>query len=67
MRRVSKGELLVGKHVHLNGLDRFRFSMNHAPDSHGLAVNLKHFADQLLTALSFSAHMTAKHDYLRLA
>jgi len=33
---------------------------------HGLAVDIKDFADEFLAAFSFSAHVTAKHVYLRL-
>lgn len=36
-------------------------------NSHGLAVDIEDLADEFLTALSFSAHMTVKHGYLRLA
>lgn len=84
-------ELPVGKHIHLNRLDRLRLTVNHTPNSfgrvatecrlaamktdgggnllnpHGLAVNVKDSAGQFLTTLGFSAHMTAKHGYLRLA
>ena len=34
---------------------------------HGLALDIKDLANQFLTALGLSAHMTAKHSYLRLA
>lgn len=34
---------------------------------YGLAFDIKDFADQFLTALGFPTHMTAKHNYLRLA
>jgi hypothetical protein len=34
---------------------------------HGLALDIKDLADQFLTALGLPTHMTAKHNYLRLA
>ena len=34
---------------------------------YGLALDIEDLADQFFTALSLSAHMTAKHSYLRLA
>jgi len=33
---------------------------------HQSAINVEDLCDVFLTALSFSAHMTVKHDYLRL-
>jgi hypothetical protein len=34
---------------------------------YGFALDIEDLADQFLTALGLSAHMTAKHSYLRLA
>jgi hypothetical protein len=36
-------------------------------NAYGLPIDVKHLVYQFLTALSFSAYMTVKHGYLRLA
>lgn len=43
--------------------DRRRNFLN----AHGLALDIKDLAHQFLTTFALSAHVTAKHSYLRLA